>query len=351
MNHFINFNRCRQTIIVIIVILSSTALTSCGSSTPPLFHESAWIMGTVVEITWIKRGKSSRESVRQAFENMKTVDRLMTPNTSDSDIGKLNRSGSNRFVQLFPLTCRVIKEGQTIFHETGGAFDITLGPLIKLWGWDRKDPSLPSREHILGALSRIGTDKLTCDFTGHRARFRQKGMSIDLGGIAKGFAVDQACKILNKGGLKNYIVNAGGDLFASGQLSSRLWRIGLQDPENRNAIIASLSVSGIAVATSGDYEQYFIKNGVRYHHILSPVTGYPARGLHSVTVLAPTTMEADALATALFVMGREKAVQWLSQHSAYQAILVDTSRRIFASKTIASMVKWEKKCKNNVIYF
>ena len=335
------------------VMLGFTAmmLMACEDTTPPVLHESAWVMGTVVEVSWTSRAADARDLVRQAFDRMKTVDRLMTPDTPTSDIGKLNRFGGNRFVPLSPLTCRVIKEGQVIFHETGGAFDITLGPLIKLWGWDRKAPALPAREHILEALSKTGADKLVCDFNGHRAAFRQKGMAVDLGGIAKGFAVDLAREVLNKGGIKNYIINAGGDLFVSGRLPSRMWRIGLQDPEDTHGIIATLSASGVAIATSGDYEQYFIRNGIRYHHILSPANGYPARGLHSVTVLAPSTMEADALATAFFVMGQKKARQWLGQHPTYQAILVNTSRHIFASKSVASMVKWKKRYKNNVTYF
>jgi len=343
--------RLRKIVSWAIAGLAVMTLVACEKPAPPILHESEWVMGTVVEISWGSRTADARNLVRKAFNRMKTVDRLMTSEISDSDIGKLNRFGGSRFVPLSPLTCRVIKEGQVIFNETGGAFDITLGPLIKLWGWDRKKPSLPSREQILKTLSKTGTDKLTCDFKGHRASFSQKGIAVDLGGIAKGFAVDLACDVLNKGGIKNYIVNAGGDLFVAGRLPSRLWRIGLQDPENAHGIIATLSVSGMAIATSGDYEQYFIKDGVRYHHILSPSTGYPARGLHSVTILAPSTMEADALATALFVMGREKAGRWLARHPAYQAILMDTSRQIFASKSLAPMVKWEKKCKNNVTYF
>ncbi len=330
------------------LILTASLLISC--SQPQIFHQTQWMMGTVVDMTWV--GTSDSESaIKEAFKAMKSIDNLMNPDAQGSELARLNTCAGKGFFPVSPLTCKVIHEGLLIWKETDGAFDISLYPLIHLWGFDTKSPTLPSPASIQNALKVTGSAGVVCDPDRHRVMLKKPGMGLDLGGIAKGFAVDRAVALLRSRGIKNFIVNAGGDLYCAGQHLSRPWRIGIQDPDNPQAIIAALSLSNRAIATSGDYENFFIRDKVRYHHILNPVTGTPARGLRSVSILSKTTMEADALATALFVMGRVKAMQWLKVHPGYAGILVDDSLHIAASLSLKDLIKWGKKFKNRVTYF
>ncbi len=331
-----------------LILLCLLVVAACDR--PQVLHKGQWIMGTVVEITWVGSPASNRV-IKQAFDAIRAVDNAMNPDKPNSELFRINARAGRGPVTVSPNTCRVTHEGLRIGEETGGAFDITLGPLIRLWGWDTQHPRLPSGEAISVALKKTGLGGVTCDPDTHQVSLKRKGMAIDLGGIAKGFAVDQAAKVLKTGKIDNFIVNAGGDLYASGGPPGRPWRIGIQDPDDSGAIFAVVTLSGRAIATSGDYEHFFIRNHIRYHHILDPATGLPARGLRSVSVLAGTTMEADALATALFVMGRKKAARWLARHTGIQAVLMDDRHRIFASRSLKPQVRWKEKFKQLVTYF
>ena len=317
---------------------------------PRIYHQSKWMMGTVVEVTWVGSSPSP-PAVKRAYQTIRTIDALMSPNRPESDLYRLNTLAGRGFVTVSPLTCHVIRAGLQVWRETRGAFDISLWPLIHLWGFDTKTPHLPSLKSIQAALKKTGCDKIQCDMVTHRVRLARRGMGVDLGGIAKGFAVDRAVRTLRSGGIKNFIVNAGGDLYCAGRHVNRSWRIGIQDPDHPHAVIAVLPLSNRAIATSGDYENYFIKDKIRYHHILNPATGFPARGLRSVSVLAPNTLMADALATALFVMGRKKAIAWTKRHPVYAAVLVDSALGIWASASLKGLIKWKKRIRNNVKYF
>jgi len=332
----------------LVIFLYLFIILSC--SRPQTLHKTQWIMGTVVDITWIGSA-ASEKTVKQAFDAIKSVDIAMNPAKAGSELFRINAQAGKEALNISPTTCRVIREGLRIGKETKGAFDITMGPLIKLWGWDTKSPHLPSKEAIVKGLKKTGIRRINCDPATHRIFLEQPGMSLDLGGIAKGFAVDRASELMRVSKLKNFIVNAGGDLYAAGSPPGRSWHIGIQDPYNPHAVFAVLSLTNRAIATSGDYEHYFFRDKIRYHHILNPKTGYPARGLRSVSVVAPTTMDADALATALFVMGREKAVRWLTTHSSYQGILMDSGHHIYASSSLKTRIKWKKKFKSHIIYF
>ncbi len=307
-------------------------------------------MGTVVEITWIGTSRNN-SAVKKAYETMQAISLRMNPDDPTCDLGRVNNHAGRGAVRVSPMTCCVIHKGLLMGRKTGGAFDITLYPLIHLWGFDSKSPHLPPSTAIRESLAHTGLQKVVCHPATHQVKLIQTGMGLDLGGIAKGFAVDRASTLLRAAGIRSFIVNAGGDLYCAGHHQSRAWRIGIQDPDNPRGVLAILSLTDRAIATSGDYENYFIRNHIRYHHILNPTTGFPARGLRSVSVLASTTMEADALATALFVMGKNRAIHWLRDHPAYAGVLVDDSRRIATSRSLRHLIKWPKRVKKNVSYF
>lgn len=329
----------------LLITLTLLALAACEN--PQTLHKSRWMMGTVVEITWI--GSPSEKGVPAAFAAIQSIDKKMNPDI-DSELAMCNAHAGKGPFPVSKPTFHVIQEGRRISKETNGAFDITLGPLIKLWGWNTETPRLPTRAAIRLALKQVGMERFICHPDSLQVELKT-GTSLDLGGIAKGFGVDKAAEELRRHNIINFIVNAGGDLYASGHPSGRLWRIGVQDPDHPHKIVATLSLTNRAIATSGDYERFFMKNKIRYHHLLDPKTGYPARGLRSVSVLSDTTMDADALATALFIMGREKAVQWLSSHLKIQGILIDASLHVYASASLKPIITWDKRFKDSIIYF
>lgn len=215
----------------------------------------------------------------------------------------------------------ILKKSQYVSEITGGAFDITVGLLENIWGFRTDKPHLPEKEEIIDALSKIGYKDIS--LTDSTVSFKKEGMVIDFGGISKGYAVDRAVEILKKEGIKAGIVDAGGDLKVFGKKpNGGKWLIGIRDPERKGAIIKRVSIDEGAVATSGNYERYFIKNGKRYHHILDPKTGYPANRCVSVTVVTKDAILADALATGLFVLGPDAGMALIEKLTDVEGVVM-----------------------------
>jgi thiamine biosynthesis lipoprotein len=232
-------------------------------------------------------------------------------------------------------------------EKTAGAFDITIGPAQELWDFDA--PSLPSKDSIADAIKKINFRKIQLEE--QNIFLPVKGMRLNLGAMAKGYAVDKAIEILKKNKFKNAWINAGGDLKSIGKISDQLnWRIGLQHPRNSESLLASFSISGSAVATSGDYQKYFKQNGKRYHHILDPQTGYPATtGSMSVTVIAKNVMDADALSTAIFILGSEKGIALLNSLNNVEELIVNNNEELSVSRNMASIENFALKSFKNRI--
>ena len=213
---------------------------------------------------------------------------------------------------------RVLAASLEANRATGGAFDPTIGPVKWLWRFE-DDAELPPEADIARALETVGAGRAT--LSGDSLRFAVHGVKLDLGGAAKGYAVDRMIDVLQSGGAEAALVNAGGDIRSFGlKPGGKRWVIGLRHPRlSRTLVLDPLDLA--AVATSGDYERYLMVDGVRYHHILDPRTGYPAHGCVSVTVWAPTAMRADILATAVFVMGPERGLQYAERAGSVEALI------------------------------
>ncbi|PIR00441.1 MAG: hypothetical protein COV66_06860 [Nitrospinae bacterium CG11_big_fil_rev_8_21_14_0_20_45_15] len=286
------------------IALSAVLLISC-SQEEPLARRTQILMGTLVEIA-LKQSdaEKSRHAVDLAFDEIKRIENLFSSYLPDSEISRLNRNAGEGWETLSSETIEVLKRAQYWSEWSQGAFDITVGPAVALWKFDDDQPTLPSSEQIDLAVGLINYRDI--QIKEGQARLARKGMSVQLGAIGKGYAVDRAIKILQEEGISDAFINAGGDLKSIGMRSPEVaWKIGLQHPRYPDKMIGAFSLSKRAIATSGDYQKYFIQGGQRYHHILNPKTGRPAEesGVISATVLANSVMDADALATALFVMG------------------------------------------------
>lgn len=260
--------------------------------------ETRFLMGTIVEVA-----SDDERAADIAFAEMSRVEALVSKYKEYSEVATLNSAGK---IEASADTMYLIRRSKEFWQDTGGAFDITVAPLLDIWGFTTRDFRMPEEKEIKDALKRVGCDKILIDERKNIVRFKVRGMEIDLGGIAKGYAVDCAIKRLKDAGIKNALVNAGGDMYCLGNKNGKPWKVAIQDPRGKG-YVEYLELQDKAVATSGDYEQYFEIEGKRFSHIFDPRTGYPAdTAIVSVTVIADDCLTADAWATSMFVLGKEK---------------------------------------------
>ena len=299
------------------------SLIGCQSGTNKLYKESKIVMGTVVEIT-VAGGseEQARSAIREAMGEFQRIDDLMSSYKPGSVVSRVNQIGSAANVPVGEEVFRLLRDAVAISDASGGAFDPTLWPVSQLWGFDQGG-MIPIPELLANKLLLVGYMKLIFDDSSYSVGFVVNGMGLDLGAIAKGWAIDRAMEKLMARGIHNAIIDAGGDLRVIGTRPAKdFWRIGVQHPRDPGALLLSFDLKDTAIVTSGDYERFFMVDGVRYHHILEPATGQPARGCQSVTVLAPTATEADACATAAFVLGPSEGLAFLRARPGVRGVIV-----------------------------
>lgn len=297
-------------------------------------------MGTAIEITLIgEEEEAASQAALQAFQQIKRIEHLMSPWIESSDVFRINRAAGQDWVKVSAETLKVIKKAQEISKLSDGGFDITVGPLTQLWREARKKRIPPSVEDVQKNLDLVNFRDLTVGQEG-RIFLKKRGMAVDLGGIAKGFAVDRAFELLKTLGYKNLIVNAGGDLRVGGTKNDQPWSIGIQDPRISQRVMAKVFVSDTAVATSGDYEKFFMYRGKRYHHIFNPRDGFPTEGCQSVTIIHKDGMTADALATAVFVLGPGKGYSLCQKLEGVDCLMVDKEGKIIISPSLKGRISF-----------
>lgn len=307
--------------LITVFLWMGIVLSACDGVNNQPTRRTQFIMGTLVEITVFHFNPDTIQTVTtQAFDEMQRIEQLMSTYIPDSEISRINRAAGKEAIPVSPEVEEVIREGIYWSEQSSGAFDITVEPLVHLWNFDEEKKVIPSGNTLRKTTSLVNYKDI--EIKNHAVRLKRLGMGINVGGLAKGYAVDRAISILrNK--MSNGIVNAGGDLFAFGQKNSQTpWNIGLQHPRKPQDLLASFAVKNQAIATSGDYQRYFIKDGIRYHHIFDPQTGKPARLMISATIITMEVMDADALATAVFVMGPDKGIEWVDSMDNVEAMLV-----------------------------
>ncbi len=306
-------------------------LNACNGADNQPTRRTQFIMGTLVEITVSHSDPEIiQTATTQAFDEMKRIEQLMSTYLPSSEISRINRAAGKEAIPVSREVEEVIREGIYWSKQSAGAFDITVEPLVQLWDFDGEKEIIPNENTIRKTASLVNFRDI--EIRDHTVKLKKRGMAINVGGLAKGYAVDRATSIL-RGMVPSGIVNAGGDLFAFGQKSKQAsWNIGLQHPRKPQDLLAAFAVKNQAIATSGDYQRYFIKDGIRYHHIFDPQTGKPARLMISATIITTEVMDADALATAVFVMGPDKGIEWVDSMDNVEAMLVLEDETIRYSK-------------------
>lgn len=296
-------------------------------------RESFYAMGTMITLSTPQRDKG--QALADARRCIQTLSNQLSEFEQQSEISELNRAGE---ATLGEDALAVLEGALEIARETGGAYDPTVLPLKRLWNISNEhdDRQPPEDEEVRRALALVGYDRVRVQ--GERATL-QEGQGIDLGGISKGYAADRAAQILEQAGVRSAIVSLGGNTYVLGtNPDGSPWRVGILDPRGDEAALR-LDVSDTAVVTSGDYQQYFEADGVRYHHIFDPHTGYPAQSdLMSVSIVCENAMRADGLSTAVFVMGREKGLAFVQQQPGVEAVLITKDKAVYASPGIRDKI-------------
>lgn len=321
--YYSNISVMRIRLLVLIGLLCCS-----GCAREGLIKSSRVALGTIVEITVTDKGKPRQhisEAINEAFDEITRIERTLSKYNPESEISQINSFAHIYPVRVSAETLDIIEKSKKFSYLTNGKFDITIEPLLKLWDYAVKHKDrIPTQEKIHDALQIIGSNNIEIDWQEQSVALPDKEISLALGGIAKGYAVDRAIQTLKFNGIENALVNAGGDIYALGRRSANeKWRVALQHPRKEHETLEVLELENQAIATSGDYQRYFEVNGNRYSHIIDPETGYPCENVPaSVTIIASDCLSADALATAVFVMGAEKGIELINSLDHTEAIVV-----------------------------
>jgi thiamine biosynthesis lipoprotein len=301
-------------------------------------------MGTVCSITlYVPKVADTAPVFHDVFTRFHEIENRMSANMSDTDIDRVNQNAGRSSIVVHAETLALLERALFYAELSDGAFDPTVGPLVNLWGIGTEKPRLPSQDEIEAALALVNWRDVQVDSVSGTVFLAKTGMALDLGAIAKGYAADEAARILAKAGVTGAIIDLGGNIFAYGIKNynepDTLWRIGVQNPLNgRGAYIGVLALQNKSVVTSGMYERYAELDGTRYHHILSTHDGYPVQnGLLSVTIIAASSTTCDALSTTAFVLGYERGRALIESQDGVEAIFVFEDKTVRATSGCLTM--------------
>ena len=282
-----------------------------------------FVFGTVCSVSLFENEQDS--VYQEIFSRLREIDNRMSVNIAASDIARVNAAAGIEPVQVHEDVFKVVQRALHYAQISDGAFDPTVGPLVSLWGIGTDYPRVPSKAEIDEVLPLINWRNVELNEQTLSVFLKKRGMSLDLGAIAKGFAADEAAAIIKNAGLKRAIIDLSGNILTCGEKTNKTpWKIAIQNPnEDRGYSLGILQVTQMSVVTSGVYERFFEENGKRYHHIFSPVSGYPAESeLLSVTIITANSIDADALSTAVFVLGYERGMFLLDSLPGVEAVFV-----------------------------
>lgn len=307
------------------------------------WHQVAWNgMGTRISMElWVEDAKKVEGLVAGVRQQFDSLELLMSRHLPEAELYTLNLAAPSRSVKVTPLLFEVIQKALAFSELSQGAFDITVAAVGR--DYDFRNKVQPDEALIRAHLPGVGYQHILLFPSQMEIRFTHPETSIDLGGIGKGFALDQVAEWLRQKGVRNAVITAGGDTRFLGDRRGRPWVVGVQDPRDRTRMALSIPLENEAISTSGDYERYFIgEGGERVHHILSPLTGRPTAGLQSVSVIGPVATSTDALSTTLFVMGVVKGLALINRTPGYEAIMIDQHHKVHYSEGLSEPVQPEK---------
>ncbi|MFB0527185.1 MAG: FAD:protein FMN transferase [bacterium] len=321
-------------------------ISGCGTKE---YSKVEFLMDTVVEIkVYHKRKAEAEKTISSSMEEIRRVEQKMSCFLPGSEVSRINneaflegKKGSTLAESWIPISDELfslLEESVLLSKLTKGSFDITISPLWKIWKFEGENLEVPGKGEIERALKLVDYNNMILQ--NGKINFARKGMSIDLGGIAKGYAVDAAVRILKEKNMNSAIVNAGGDMYVLGRKQGKPWRIGIRHPRREGEILATIEVEDEAIVTSGDYERFFFSGGKRYHHIINPRTGYPADKCQSVTIVAKEATFADGLATGIFVLGPKEGMALIENSEGVEGVIVNKEGDVSVSSGLVSKIEY-----------
>jgi thiamine biosynthesis lipoprotein len=291
-------------------------------------------MGAVAHLTaWTDDAPRAEDAFKAVLAELERIESLMSTWRPGSDIVRLNDAAGMHPVAVSAEVIEVLDAAIRAGEMTNGAFDVTFGALSGIWKFDHdQDNTIPARSEIQARLPLIDYRNLKIDAAQRTAFLTRPGMRAHLGGIGKGYAIDRAASLLRSRGLRDFMIQFGGDLYVAGRRGERPWRLGIRDPRGpADRSFAAMDLTDSAFSTSGDYERFFERDGRRYHHIIDPRTGEPTRGTRSVTIVTPTATLADVLSTGVFVLGPAAGMALIEKLPDVEGVIVDDQSRVLVS--------------------
>lgn len=317
---------------LLVVFLITTMAVGCANQKLPSkpASKTELVIGTVCTITLYD--KTDTSIIDKAFTRLRELENILSINKANTELDKVNEMAGVEPVEVSDDTFNVVKKGLEYSKLSGGSLDITIGPLVKLWGIGTDNARLPSQEEIDEKKALIDYNKIEIDESKESIFLKDPNMIIDLGAIAKGYAADEVVKILKEAGVSSAIIDLGGNIYVVGdKLDGTPWKVGIQNPEKSDSnTIGFVSVSNRSIVTSGVYERYFEHEGKNYHHILNPKTGYPYdNNILGVSILSNTSIDGDSLSTTLFAIGVDEGLKLINSLDGVDAIFITKDHDLY----------------------
>ncbi len=319
---------------VIFILLSISSINAEKNSSPEIISRAIPLLHTFVEIkAW---GDNATEAINEAFNEMDRINSLLSNYIPESDVSKINSNAGICPVPISPETADALNEALKFSKLSGGAFDLTIGPLLKLWGFNKDIPGLsgsePDNKTIENTKLLVDYNAIEINHENNTGFLSKKGTWIDVGGFSKGYVADKAIALLQTKGIKNALVAAGGTICTIGKKPDYSeWTVGIKHPRNEDSFLTIIKLKDRAVSTSGDYENFYNKKGKRKTHIIDPRTGMPVETIQSASVIAPKGLDSDALSTVLFVLGEKDGIELIEEMPEVEALVVTNKGEVVFS--------------------
>ncbi|HJU43943.1 MAG TPA: FAD:protein FMN transferase [Vicinamibacterales bacterium] len=308
---------------------------------PRLVDRSFVSMGSSLRVAlWATDEALANAAADQVFREFDRLESLLSVWKPGSDVARLNESAGRQPVTVSQETLEVLTAARMGSEWTGGKFDITFGALADIWKFDHdQDNSVPARAAIEARLPLVDYRAIQIDASKRTAFITKPGVRVHLGGVGKGYAIDVAAVMLKQQGFRDFLIQAGGDMYAAGANNGAPWKLGIADPRGSHDAFAGVEIRDATLSTSGDYERSFVKDGVRYHHILDPDVGEPARGCRSVTIVADRATVADVLSTGVFIMGPREGMELIEKLPNVEGVIVTAFNEVLISSGLKGRVE------------
>ncbi|APH19089.1 FAD:protein FMN transferase [Clostridium botulinum] len=326
--------------ILLLCICLPLVFVGCNSKSEEPVSRETYLMGTIINIK--AYGKNADKAVQASVDKISDIENKMSLNISTSEVNKINKNAGIAPVKVSKNTFDVVKASLIYSEKSKGSFDITVEPLVSLWGIGTDKARIPSKDEINKALKLINYKDVIINEKESTVMLKRKGQAIDLGAIAKGYTADELKKVLLNYNVSSAFLSLGGNVYVLGNKPDKTpWKIGVQNPlEPRGDYLGIVSVSDKSVVTSGNYERFFERNGKRYHHIFDTKTGYPAeKGLISVSIISDKSIDGDALSTSVYTLGLDEGKKLIESLKGVEAVFVTNDKKVYITSGLKDTFK------------